>query len=71
MHEVFLPIIIAIAVIGLALSVTELAWPFSVMERLGRTGTWIHHEDMDPPEQRPDENPNDPAIPQRRLRGRG
>ena len=71
MHEVFLPIIIVIAVIGLALSATELAWPFSVMERLGRTGAWFHHQDMDPPELQPDANLNDPAIPVRPLRGRG
>jgi hypothetical protein len=70
MSAAFLPVLIIVAVVGLAVSVTALAWPFRVMESLGRTGSWMHHEDMDPPESRPDGNQNDPAIPHRPLRGR-
>lgn len=70
MTEAFLPIIIVIAVIGVGVSMTRLAWPFSVAESLGRTGAWFHHEDMDPPEAQPDPHRNDPAILHRRLRGR-
>ena len=66
----FLPIVIIVAVIGLGVSVTRLAWPFTVMNRVGRTGSWIHHADMDPPQDQPDPNQNDPAIPRRPLRGR-
>jgi hypothetical protein len=70
MSTAFLPILIIVAVLGLAVSVTRLAWPFTVMDRLGKTGSWMHHADMDPPESQPDGNENDPAIPLRALRGR-
>jgi hypothetical protein len=49
----FLLILTVVAVVGLTVSLTTLAWPFSVMASLGRTGSWMHHEDMDPPEGRP------------------
>ncbi len=71
MTSAFLPIVIIVAVIGLGLTLSGLTWPFKVMEDLGRTGSWMHHEDMDPPERQPDGNANDPAIPHRPLRGRG
>jgi hypothetical protein len=70
MREAFLPIVIIVAVVGIGLSLTAVAWPFTVLESLGRTGTWVHHEDMDPPESLPDGNENDPAILHRPLRGR-
>ncbi len=70
MTKAFLPIVIIVAIVGLGLCLTRLAWPFKVMEGLGRTGSWIHHADMDPPEAQPDGNRNDPEIPRRPLRGR-
>ncbi|HET9073044.1 MAG TPA: hypothetical protein VFN48_00565 [Solirubrobacteraceae bacterium] len=59
------------AIISLALVVSGAVTPFRLMESIGRTGLWFHHQDMDPPEQQPDPGLNDPAIPLRRLRGRG
>jgi hypothetical protein len=70
MTEAFLPIVIIVAVVGIGVSLTSVAWPFAVLRSLGRTGTWMHHEDMDPPEALPDGNVNDPAIVHRPLRGR-
>ncbi len=70
MTGAFLPILVIVAVVGIGLSLTAAAWPFTVLRSLGRTGSWIHHEDMDPPELQPDGNDNDPAIPHRPLRGR-
>ena len=66
----FLIVMIIVAVLGLGVSLTTLAWPFSVMDSLGKTGSWMHHADMDSPEAQPDGNANDPAIPVRHLRGR-
>jgi hypothetical protein len=71
MSAAFLPIVIIVAVVGLGVSATRLAWPFKALESLGRTGSWIHHEDMDSLEALPDGNHNDPEIPHRPLRGRG
>jgi hypothetical protein len=70
MSSAFLPIIIVVAVVGIGVSLTALAWPFAVMEEIGRTGDWFHHSDMDPPEAQPDGNQNDPTIPFKPLRGR-
>jgi hypothetical protein len=70
MSQAFLPIVIIVAVLGISISLTRLAWPFKVMQSLGKTGSWIHHEDMEAPEGRPDGNQNDPAIAHRPLRGR-
>jgi hypothetical protein len=70
MHDAFLPIIIIVGVVGLSVSLTRLAWPFKVIESLGKTGSWMHHADMDQPEALPDGNQNDPEIPHRPLRGR-
>ncbi len=70
MHSTFLIVLVIVAVLGLVVSLTRLAWPFSVLDGVGRTGAWIHHADMDPQDAQPDPSVNDPAIPARRLRGR-
>jgi hypothetical protein len=70
MTGALLPILIVIAIIGVAVTVSGLAWPSRVLRDVGRTGHWFHHQDMDPPEGQPDGNANDPAIEHRPLRGR-
>jgi hypothetical protein len=70
MPSIFFAIVIVVAVIGIGVSLTALAWPFTVMEEIGRTGQWFHHSDMDQLEDQPDGNQNDPTIPFKPLRGR-
>jgi hypothetical protein len=70
MPEIFTIIVVVVAVLGVAVSLTRLAWPFHVVQQIGRTGSWFHHQDEDGLDQLPDPNLNDAAIPRRPLRGR-
>lgn len=69
MSETFMTVLVVVAVVGVLLCFTGLLWPFAAADELGRTGSWMHHEDEDPLDARPDGN-KDAAIPLRPLRSR-
>jgi hypothetical protein len=64
-------VILAVAVVAAALSLTRYFWPSRVLADMGRFGsTWFERPEERELAERPDDDANDAPIPRRHLRAR-